>query len=45
MILIDEYDTPIQSGYANGYYEEAISFMRNFLSSGLKDNPSLFKGG
>lgn len=44
VILIDEYDTPIQSGYVNGYYDEVISFMRNFLSGGLKDNPCLFKG-
>ncbi len=38
IILIDEYDTPIQEAYLNGYYEELISFMRNLLSSGLKDN-------
>ncbi|MDM8530469.1 AAA family ATPase [Anaerolineales bacterium HSG25] len=44
IILIDEYDTPIQSGYSNNYYDEVISFMRNFLSGGLKDNPHLFKG-
>ena len=43
-ILIDEYDAPILSGYSNGYYREIISFMRNFLSGGLKDNQSLFKG-
>ncbi len=44
VILIDEYDTPIQAGYVNGYYDEVISFMRNFLSGGLKDNKDLFKG-
>ncbi|WP_275950252.1 AAA family ATPase [Desulfonema limicola] len=44
VILIDEYDTPIHAGYAKGYYEEIISFMRNFLSGGLKDNTYLFKG-
>ena len=44
MILIDEYDAPIQSGYLNGYYQEIISFMRNFLSGGLKDNSALEKG-
>lgn len=38
VILIDEYDTPIQQGYMKGFYEEVISFMRNFLSGGLKDN-------
>ncbi len=44
VILIDEYDTPVYAGYANGYYEEIISFMRNLLSGGLKDNEHLFKG-
>ena len=38
MILIDEYDTPIQQGYMHGYYEDVTAFMRNFLSGGLKDN-------
>ena len=38
IILIDEYDTPIQEAYLNGYYNELISFMRNLLSSALKDN-------
>lgn len=44
VILIDEYDTPIQQGYAKGFYQEAISFMRNFLSGGLKDNTELAFG-
>ena len=44
VILIDEYDAPILSGYLNGYYEQAVNFMRNFLSGGLKDNQYLFKG-
>ncbi len=44
VILIDEYDTPIQQGYAKGFYREAIAFMRNFLSGGLKDNPDLAFG-
>ena len=43
VILLDEYDTPLHAGYANGYYDEVVSFMRNFLSGGLKDNESLFK--
>ena len=33
---------PIQSGFANGYYNKVIEFMRNWLSGGLKDNPNLF---
>ena len=44
VILIDEYDTPIQQGYSRGFYQEVISFMRNFLSGGLKDNTDLAFG-
>lgn len=44
VILIDEYDTPIQQGYSRGFYKETISFMRNFLSGGLKDNTDLAFG-
>ncbi|MCT4618794.1 MAG: ATP-binding protein [Marinisporobacter sp.] len=44
VILIDEYDVPIQSGYIYGYYEKIIEFMRIFFSSGLKDNAYLEKG-
>lgn len=41
ILLIDEYDAPLQSAYAHGYYEECISFLRNFFSAALKSNPSL----
>ena len=41
LILIDEYDAPIQSAWEKGYYNDAIEFFRNFYSSALKDNPSL----
>ena len=41
IILIDEYDTPIQAAYLNGYYDDLIDFIRNLLSSSLKDNGSL----
>lgn len=41
IILIDEYDTPIQQGHSKDFYNEVINFMRNFLSGGLKDNSSL----
>ena len=44
IILIDEYDTPIQQGHFAGFYDEVITFMRNFMSGGLKDNPSLAFG-
>lgn len=41
IVLIDEYDTPINQGYICGYYEDIIDFMRNFLGSGLKGNTYL----
>jgi hypothetical protein len=41
IVLIDEYDTPINHGYICGYYDDIIDFMRNFLGSGLKGNPHL----
>ena len=41
IIMIDEYDTPIQQGHFCGFYDEIIGFMRNFLSGGLKDNKHL----
>ena len=41
LLLMDEYDAPIQAAWDNGYYDEAIGFMRNFLSSVLKTNPDL----
>ena len=44
IVLIDEYDVPIQESYIHGYYEEMISFMRGLLESGLKDNAYLHKG-
>ena len=43
IILIDEYDVPIQSSYMHGYYDEAIEFMRNLLSGAFKDNIYLEK--
>ncbi len=44
VVLIDEYDTPIQQGHTLNFYNEVITFMRNFMSGGLKDNPSLAFG-
>ncbi len=43
LVLIDEYDTPIQSGYAHNYYDKVIGLFRHFLGAALKDNPFLFK--
>lgn len=44
MIIIDEYDTPIQQGHLRGYYDQVIDFMRTLFSGGLKDNPHLSYG-
>lgn len=41
IIIIDEYDSPIQQGYLHGYYDEIVAFMRNLFSGGLKDNRHL----
>lgn len=43
VILIDEYDTPIQHAYSKGFYDEIISLFKPFLGAALKDNPYLFK--
>lgn len=44
VVLIDEYDTPIQQGYTEGYYEQITGFMRNLLSGAFKDNSNLSYG-
>ncbi len=44
VIIIDEYDTPIQQGYAHGYYDQVIAFIRNLFSGAFKDNPDLAYG-
>lgn len=44
IIIVDEYDTPIQQGHMRGYYDEVILFMRNLFSGGLKDNRHLSFG-
>ena len=41
ILLIDEYDIPIQQGYMKGFYDDVTTFMRNWLSGGLKDNENL----
>ena len=43
IILIDEYDVPIQAAYMHGYYDETMEFMRNLLSRAFKDNIYLQK--
>ncbi len=44
VIIIDEYDTPIQQAHLCDFYNEIVDFMRNFFSGGLKDNPHLAFG-
>lgn len=44
VIIIDEYDTPIQQGHLCDFYNEIVDFMCNFFSGGLKDNPHLAFG-
>ncbi|MCL2183601.1 MAG: ATP-binding protein [Chitinispirillia bacterium] len=41
IVLIDEYDVPLENSWVRGFYEEMVDFIRPFLSSGLKDNPYL----
>ena len=44
VIMIDEYDTPIQEGYSKDFYDEITGFMRNFFSGAFKDNKNLSYG-
>ncbi len=41
IILLDEYDTPMQEAYVNGYWEEMVSFIRALFNATFKTNPSL----
>ncbi len=43
ILLLDEYDVPIQNAYVYGYYEEAIGFFKSFYGRTFKDNPNLEK--
>ena len=44
IVIIDEYDTPIQSGYIEGYFKEVIEFQKSMLVKGFKDNNALKQG-
>lgn len=39
IILLDEYDTPMLEAYANGYWDELASFIRNLFNTTFKSNP------
>lgn len=43
MLLIDEYDVPLQNAYIQNYYDEAVTFYRTFYGTTFKDNPYLEK--
>ncbi len=44
VILLDEYDAPIESGFTYGFYDEIIGFLRVFLGSAFKANSALYRG-
>lgn len=44
LILLDEYDTPLQEAYANGYWEELTQFIRSLFNSAFKTNPYMERG-
>ncbi len=41
VILIDEYDVPLENAYLNGFYDQMVSFIRSLFESALKTNESL----
>ena len=44
VVIVDEYDTPIQQGYLRGFYKNVIDFLRNLFCNGLKDNACIQYG-
>ena len=44
IILLDEYDTPMQEAWLGGYWDEAVSFFRSFFDMTFKTNPHLYRG-
>ena len=43
ILLVDEYDVPLQNAYVEGYYDEAVKFFKTFYGATFKDNPYLEK--
>lgn len=41
VILVDEYDAPVMTAYTNGFYDEAVAFIRRWLTGALKSNEAL----
>ncbi len=44
VILLDEYDTPMQEAFVNGYWDELVKFTRSLFEATFKDNPYLERG-
>lgn len=44
LILLDEYDTPLQEAYVNGYWDEMVNFIRSLFNAAFKTNPFLERG-
>lgn len=44
IILLDEYDTPLQEAYVNGFWNEMAAFIRSLFSASFKTNPFLERG-
>ena len=44
IILLDEYDTPMQEAYINGFWDELVGFVRNVFNSTFKTNSYLYRG-
>ena len=44
LIFLDEYDTPLQEAYINGYWDDLVAFTRTMFNNAFKTNPSLERG-
>ena len=44
IVILDEYDTPMQEAYINGYWDELVAFTRSMFNSTFKTNPYLERG-
>lgn len=44
IVLLDEYDTPLQEAYVNGYWKELVEFIRSMFNAAFKTNPSMERG-
>ncbi len=42
ILLIDEYDVPLDKAHINGYYDQMVAFLRGFFGEAFKTNPDLF---